>query len=153
MSEYSASISKYGPEGKHKYRVFYSYISPVDGKKHRTSKRGFKLEKDAKKWIKYDMPDVIKQLEHVETLDENLTVGELVDKYKHHISLRLKPTTVATKEHIIDKKILPFFKDKVVYNISVKDVESWHDELLIAESKCGNKYSPTYLRTINSSSL
>ena len=81
MSEYSASISKYGPEGKHKYRVFYSYISPVDGKKHRTSKRGFKLEKDAKKWIKYDMPDVIKQLEHVETLDENLTMGELVEKY------------------------------------------------------------------------
>lgn len=149
MSEYSASISKYGPEGKHKYRVFYSYISPIDGKKHRTSKRGFKLEKDAKKWIKYDMPDVIKQLEHVETLDENLTMGELIDKYKHHISLRLKPTTIATKEHIIDKKILPFFKDKVVYEISVKDVESWHDELLIAESRSGNKYSPTYLRTIN----
>jgi len=149
MSEYSASISKYGPEGKHKYRVFYSYISPIDGKKHRTSKRGFKLEKDAKKWIKYDMPDVIKQLEHVETLDENLTMGELIDKYKHHISIRLKPTTMATKEHIIDKKILPFFMDKIVYKISVKDIEKWHDELLTAESKCGNKYSPTYLRTIN----
>ena len=149
MSEYSASISKYGPKGKEKYRVFYSYICPVDGLKHRTCKRGFKLEREAKSWVKNDLPNIINQLEHVETLDENLTMGELVEKYKQHISLRLKPTTVATKEHIIDKKILPFFKDKVVYKISVKDIESWHDKLLTEESKSGKKYSETYLRTIN----
>ena len=78
------------------------------------------VEREAKSWVKNDLPNIINQLEHVETLDENLTMGELVEKYKQHISLRLKPTTVATKEHIIDKKILPFFKDKVVYKILTK---------------------------------
>ena len=81
MSEYRSLVKKDGD----KYRVFYSYISPKDGKRHRTCKRGFKLKKDADKWVKYDLPNIIKQLEHVETLDENLTMGELVEKYKQHI--------------------------------------------------------------------
>ena len=92
MSNYSVSISKYQTKkdkNHYRYRINYSYISPKDGKRHRTCKRGFKLKKDADKWVKYALPNIIKQLEHVETLDENLTMGELIDKYKHHISLRL----------------------------------------------------------------
>ena len=107
---------------------------------------------DESEMERYFIPSVAEALEEAKEAWITKCINpnkKLSKEDKHHISLRLKPTTIATKEHIIDKKILPFFKDKVVYKISVKDVESWHDELLIAESRSGNKYSPTYLRTIN----
>lgn len=151
MSRYNVSISKYlSTKGKPMYRVEYSYISPIDGKKHNTCKRGFKLKKEAENWRDTELPKVIAQLEHTETLDENMTMEELIEKYKYHISLRLKETTCATKENVIDTKILPFFKNMVVHKITVKDIENWHNKLLTGTNKHGEKYSDTYLRAMNS---
>lgn len=150
MSEYSASISKYGPEGNHKYRVFYSYISPVDGKKHRTSKRGFKLEKDAKKWIKYDMPNIIKQLEHVDTFDENLTMDELIEEYLDYAECnrKVEETTMGTKLSCINTHILPYFKDADIFSIKPKDILKWQQQMMKFKKANGEPYSETYLRTV-----
>ncbi len=103
MSNFKSTVNKYGDN---KYRVDFSYISP-DGKRHRTCKRGFKLQKDAVRWQREEMPKVIKQLEQVEILDENLTMGELISEYMEYSSARRRVTTCGTKGHIVEKKILP----------------------------------------------
>ena len=77
-TSYSSSISKTS-DGK--YRVNYSYISPDTYERKRTSKRGFEKKKDAEAWRKNELQALINQLEHKETLDENLTMAELIEKY------------------------------------------------------------------------
>ena len=48
-----------------------------------------------------------------------------------------------TKKYIVELKILPYFGDKRVNDITAADIRQWQNELI----KMG--YSPTYLKTIN----
>ena len=59
MSSYKSSIHKYG---NNLYRVDYSYKTP-DGKRHRSCKRGFKLQREATKWQREELPNLIEKLE------------------------------------------------------------------------------------------
>lgn len=145
MSNFKSSINKYGG----KYRVDFSYISP-DGKRHRTCKRGFSRQKDAVRWQKEEMPLVIKQLEQVDILDENMTMAELISEYMEYSSARRRITTCGTKENIIEKKILPYFKDKRVFKITPWEIEKWQNELLKSTTSTGKEYSATYIRSIRS---
>ena len=145
MSNFKSSINKYGD----KYRVDFSYISP-DGKRHRTCKRGFSRQKDAVRWQKEEMPLVIKQLEQVDILDENMTMAELISEYMAYSSARRRITTCGTKENIIEKKILPYFKDKRVFKITPWEIEKWQNELLKSTTSTGKEYSATYIRSIRS---
>ena len=145
MSNFKSSINKYGD----KYRVDFSYISP-DGKRHRTCKRGFSRQKDAVRWQKEEMPLVIKQLEQVDILDENMTMAELISEYMEYSSARRRITTCGTKENIIEKKILPYFKDKRVFKITPWEIEKWQNELLKSTTSTGKEYSATYIRSIRS---
>ena len=74
---FKSSIHKC-PDGK--YRVDYSYRSP-DGVRHRTCKRGFKLQRDAVKWQRHELSKVVQQLGQEKTLDENLSMVELIAEY------------------------------------------------------------------------
>ncbi len=145
MSNFKSSINKYGD----KYRVDFSYISP-DGKRHRTCKRGFSRQKDAVRWQKEEMPLVIKQLEQVDILDENMTMAELISEYMEYSSARRRITTCGTKENIIEKKILPYYKDKRVFKITPWEIEKWQNELLKSTTSTGKEYSATYIRSIRS---
>lgn len=145
MSNFKSSINKYGD----KYRVDFSYISP-DGKRHRTCKRGFSRQKDAVRWQKEEMPLVIKQLEQVDILDENMTMAELISEYMEYSSARRRITTCGTKENIIEKKILPYFKDKRVFKITPWEIEKWQNDLLKSTTSTGKEYSATYIRSIRS---
>ncbi len=145
MSNFKSSINKYGD----KYRVDFSYISP-DGKRHRTCKRGFSRQKDAVRWQKEEMPMVIKQLEQVDILDENMTMAELISEYMAYSSACRRITTCGTKENIIEKKILPYFKDKRVFKITPWEIEKWQNDLLKSTTSTGKEYSATYIRSIRS---
>lgn len=115
MSEYRSLVKKDGD----KYRVFYSYISPKDGKRHRTCKRGFKLQKDADKWVKYELPKIIMQLEQTKTLIKFMTMGELIAEYLEDAELDedIECTTMRTKRSNINNHILPYFENLVRWNI------------------------------------
>ena len=147
MSTFGSSVHK---DSNGKYRVSYSYISPTDGKRKRSCKRGFKLKKDAICWQSEELPKVIKQLEQVHILDENMTMGELIAEYMEYSSARRRVTTCGTKGHIVDKKILPYFKDKRVYKVTPWEIEKWQNELLKSTTSTGKEYSATYLRSIRS---
>ena len=145
-TSYSSYITKVSEKN---YRVNFSYISPDTNERKRTCKRGFEKKKDAEDWIKNELPAFIKQLEHKETLDENLTMAELVENYMKDARIRKEETTCLTKEHIIKTKILPYFKNKKVYEISAKDVRNWQNTMMTAVGKNGKLHSQTYLRTIS----
>ena len=69
---YGSSVSK---TSDWKYRVNFSCISTDTYERNHTSKRGFEKKRDVEAWIKSDLQTLIKQLEHNETLDENLTIS------------------------------------------------------------------------------
>lgn len=145
-TSYCTSISKIGEKN---YRVNYSYISPETHKKKSTCKRGFVRLQDAKNWIRDELPALIKQLEHKETLDENLTMAELIELYMEDARIRREETTCLTKKNIVETKILPFFKDKKVYDVSTNDVRKWQNQMMTAVKENGEPYSDTYLRSMN----
>lgn len=131
-----------------KYRVDYSYRSP-DGKRHRTCKRGFKLQREATKWQREELPKLVRQLGQEKTLDENLTMAELIAEYMEYTKIRRRASTTEMKDNIIKTKIAPFFGHRKVYDISKNDVREWQDGLLALTKSDGKHYSATYLRTIN----
>lgn len=145
MSDYKSSITKYG-DGK--YRVDFSYKTP-DGKRHRTCKRGFKLQKDAVRWQKNELPNELRRLEQQAPSDDDLTMAELITEYMEKSMLRRRETTCATKQHIIETKILPYFKDMKVTDVTTAEVLKWQNSILKARKPNGEEYAETYLRTIN----
>ena len=63
--------------------------------------------------------------------------------YYADMETRLREHTMRTKKYIVELKILPYFGNKRVNDITAADIRQWHNELI----KMG--YSPTYLKTIN----
>ena len=145
--EYFKSSIHKCPDGR--YRVDYSFRSPEDGQRHRTCKRGFQRQKDATKWQREELPDLIKKLTRGRVPDEEMTIEELTKEYMDFTRVRRRASTAEIKENIFDTKILPFFGKKKVYDISKNDVREWQDKLLKETKSDGKPYSTTYLRTIN----
>ena len=145
-TSYSSYITKISEKN---YRVNFSYISPDTNERKRTCKRGFEKKKDAEEWIKNELPAFIKQLEHKETLDENLTMAELIELYMKDAHIRKEETTCLTKKNIVETKILPFFKDIKVYDVSTNHIRKWQNQMMTAVKKNGEPYSDTYLRSMN----
>lgn len=142
---FKSSIHKC-PDGK--YRVDYSYRSP-DGKRHRTCKRGFKLQRDATKWQRNELPKLVMQLGEVKKLDEDLTMTELIKEYMEFTKIRRRASTTEMKTNIIETKITPYFNKQKVFDVTKNDVRAWQDKLLSLTKSDGSHYSTTYLRTIN----
>lgn len=74
-----------------------------------------------------------------------MTFRSLVELYKEDIAPRIKPTTKASKEFMIDTKLLPFFGDMAINSITATTVRKWQTELISSPEN----YSQTYLKTIN----
>lgn len=142
---FKSSVQK-GADGK--YRVDYSYRAP-DGSRHRTCKRGFKLQKEAIKWQREELPKLIKQLEQEKTLDDNMTMEELIKEYIEYTKIRRRASTAENKLNIISSKISPYFSKQKVYDITKNDIREWQDKLLELSKGNGEPYSTTYLRAIN----
>jgi integrase len=66
----------------------------------------------------------------------------LVEKYLDDCAVRLKPTTLATKQHIIETKLLPYFGMMPINTITVATVRQWQNALIGDEKN----YAPTYLK-------
>jgi integrase len=60
----------------------------------------------------------------------------------------VRESTWLTKEAIVRDKVLPFFGDTPVCEITPADVISWQNELSSHRDSSGAPYSPTYLRTV-----
>ncbi len=111
------------------------------GENQQKFKRGFSTKKEALAW---EREFLLKK-----TSDPNMTFESFVERYKADIKPRLKLNTWLTKEHIIETKLLPYFKKRKISEITANDVISWQNEIRLLTNKKGKPYSQTYLKTIH----
>lgn len=72
----------------------------------------------------------------------DMKLSSFVDVYFEDKAPRLKERSIMTKRTLIETKILPYFGDKQMNEITAVDIIKWQNALLNQE------YKPTYLRMI-----
>ena len=104
-------------------------------------KRGFSTKREAVTW-EQDF-----HMRRKGTMD--MTFAEFVKVYHEDRVDRIKQSTMATKDHIIDTKLVPAFGAMKMNEIESTDVIKWQNELLRYRDENGKPYSPVYLKTIH----
>ena len=110
------------------------------GEPKKKTKRGFKTEKEARKW-EYEF---LKRMEGAPTM----LFSEFYQVYAADVKPRLRRNTWESKAHMIETKILPYLGNKRVNEISSLDILNWENELLAMRTCNGLEYSQTYLHSI-----
>ena len=111
------------------------------GERQQKLKRGFSTKKAALAWER----EFLMQKQ----ADLNMTFESFVELYEKDVKPKLKLNTWLTKESIIQKKILPYFRKRKLSEINARDIISWQNEMRNLTDKQGNPYSATYLKTIH----
>ena len=104
-------------------------------------KRGFATKREALEWERRF------QLQSTSNMD--MTFEAFVELYYKDVRPRLKESTYMTKANIINKKIVPYFGQRKVSEITAKDVRDWQNMMLAYRDEKGKPYSPSYLREIH----
>lgn len=123
--------------------TWYSICRFTDWKGVRKQKcrRGFTTKREALEWER----EFLMQRQ----ADVDMTFGSFVQLYEKDIKPKLKLNTWLTKESIIQKKILPYFKDRKLSEITAKDIMDWQNEIRSLTDSKGKQYSTTYLKTVH----
>lgn len=133
-------MAVYKDEKTNTWRAIYRYTDWT-GERKQTQKRGFVTKREAQAWER-------EQLRKAGT-DLDMTFNSFVEQYTADIKTRIKENTWATKDHIIRTKLLPYFKELKMCNITAQQIITWQNELLNYKDKNGKPYSPVYLKTVH----
>ena len=117
-----------------KWLIQYRYTD-WQGKRRKSTKRGFVTKREAKEWLRNFLI--------TQKADFDMKFEDFWKMYYADMETRLREHTMRTKKYIVELKILPYFGNKRVNDITAADIRQWQNELI----KMG--YSPTYLKTIN----
>ena len=117
-----------------KWLIQYRYTD-WQGKRRKSTKRGFATKREAKEWLRNFLI--------TQKADFDMKFEDFWKMYCADMETRLREHTMRTKKYIVELKILPYFGNKRVNDITAADIRQWQNELI----KMG--YSPTYLKTIN----
>ena len=122
--------------------TWYTSFHYIDwtGKNCRKLKRGFRTKKEALEWESKFL------LTKAGSLD--MTFGEFYKAYEADVKPKIKENTWITKEYVIKSKILPYFKDKRMMDITARDIITWQNQMIEGDKESGTKYAPTYLKTL-----
>ena len=137
-------MSVYKEEKTGTWRVIYRYVDWTGAKKQ-TQKRGFKTKREAQAWER-------EQLNKVES-SLDMTFESFVGRYREDKEGRIKENTWEMKNHITDKKLLPYFGKLKISSITPQQIITWKNELLNYKDDKGEAYSPVYLKTIHNQEL
>lgn len=117
-----------------KWLIQYRYTD-WQGKRRKSTKRGFATKREAEEWLR--------NFFITRKADFDMKFEDFWKMYCADMETRLREHTMRTKKYIVELKILPYFGNKRVNDITAADIRQWQNELI----KMG--YSPTYLKTIN----
>lgn len=117
-----------------KWLIQYRYTD-WQGKRRKSTKRGFATKREAEEWLRNFLI--------TQKADFDMKFEDFWKMYCVDMETRLREHTMRTKKYIVELKILPYFGNKRVNDITAADIRQWQNELI----KMG--YSPTYLKTIN----
>lgn len=111
------------------------YYTDWSGQKKQKLKRGFKLQREAKEWERIFLEQFSK--------NPDITFATLYNKYLKFKENRVRPSTLESQRNAIELHILPYFKDKIVSDITPADVVEWQNLLL------SRRFSASHTRQIN----
>ena len=111
------------------------YYKDWQGTRKKKNKRGFRTKAEAEQWER----DFLQQ--HSDNL--SIRFDNFVKIYMEDVKHRLREHTMINKEYIINLKIVPYFQNRNIDEITTADIRAWQNELM------GQGYSQTYLKTIN----
>ena len=117
-----------------KWLIQYRYTD-WQGKRRKSTKRGFATKREAEEWLRNFLI--------TQKVDFDMKFADFWKMYCADMETRLREHTMRTKKYIVELKILPYFGNKRVNDVTTADIRQWQNELI----KMG--YSPTYLKTIN----
>ncbi len=117
------------------------YVKNIDGSRKQEKKRGFKSSREAKA---YEIEFLAKKSYSV-----NMTFKSLYELYIEDMAHRLRENTILTKKSIIEIKILPYFKNRKVRDITPVLIREWQNKMMRLTKDNGEYYAKTYLRTLN----
>ena len=117
------------------------YYKDWENNQSRKVKRGFKTKRDAQEWERNFLSK--------QAGDLSMNFETFVGIYKADMKDRIKEHTWIGKNAIIDKKILPYFKNKKINEIKPSDIRAWQNEMMAYRSPSDKAYSPTYLKSIH----
>ncbi len=97
-------------------------------------KRGFATKKDAQQWER----DFLQK----QSASLDMKFASFVEVYFEDKAPRLKERSIMTKRTLFETKIIPYFGEKQMNEITAVDIIKWQNALL------NQDYKPTYLRMI-----
>lgn len=133
-------MSVYKDEKNGTWRCIYRYTN-WKGERKQTQKRGFRTKREAQAWEREEL------LKQGAKLD--MTFESFYDIYSNNKKARVKESTWEIKGNLVRTKILPYFGQRKIAEITPKDVIAWQNELLKYRDEKGKPYSGEYLRTIH----
>lgn len=111
------------------------------GSTDRKVKRGFKTKREASEWERVFLQQ--------KSSDLDMTFSSFWELYKADLKEKIRENTWNTKVSIVEKKILPYFKDRKLSEIKPTDILAWHNEMMAFRDHKGKAFSKTYLKTIH----
>lgn len=87
-----------------------------------TTKRGFSTKREA---LNYEF-----QFKDRISGNLNMLFSEFVKIYREEHYPRIRESTASVKDYIINNKILPYFANFKINDISVQDIMKWQNELI-----------------------
>ena len=127
-------------ESNNTWYVMARYVN-WKGERKQKCKRGFSTKREAQEWER--------TFQQQNAADMDMSFEAFTQLYEKDIRPRLKENTWLTKEHIIKTKILPYFGERNISEITTKDVIAWQNELLAYRNEKRQPYSQTYLKTVH----
>lgn len=112
------------------------------GEQKWVTKRGFATKREA---LQYERDFMARQSGSLD-----MTFTDFVKVYREDRGPRLKESTFAMKDNIIDTKLIPYFGTRCMRDITTKDVMNWQNKMLAhLDPNTGKAYSKSYLKTIH----
>lgn len=133
-------MSVYKDEKRNSWYVKFRYVDYY-GVKKQTTKRGFATKREASEW------ETTEKLKRNFNLD--MTFLNFYEIYEADVRHRVKETTWENKETMVKAKIIPFFGERKMIEISAKDVRHWQKEMIEYRDEQGKSYSQSYLATLH----
>lgn len=134
-------MAAYKDEARGTWYVSFHY-NDWTGKNKRKLKRGFRTRKEA---LEYEQKFLLQQATNLDMRFE-----DFYKLYEEDLKPKLKINTWRTKDVIFQKKLIPYFKDKKMNEISPADIIKWQNEMIKKRQADGKPYKPTYLKTMQS---
>ncbi|MBQ8949861.1 MAG: site-specific integrase [Eubacterium sp.] len=117
------------------------YFTDWTGKKTQIKKRGFATKKEA---LEYER---VFKLEKEGNID--VTFGEYFEIYRQDVERRLKRNSWLTKEHMVRTKLMPYFKDIKIMDITPKMVMKWQNQMIEGDDENEDGYEKTYIQAMH----